>query len=90
LELARTTDSSIDLLVSDVVMPQMSGPDLYESLVELRPGLRGLFMSGYASSSVVHKGQLREGVNFIAKPFTSEALLDKVNEFLVLGRDGTR
>jgi len=88
LELARATDSSLDLLVSDVVMPQMSGPDLYEILTELRPGLRGLFMSGYASSSVVHKGQLKEGVNFIAKPFTSEALLDKVNEFLGLRRDG--
>jgi len=87
MELARTAGSSIDLLVSDVVMPQMSGPDLYECLVEMLPGLRGIFMSGYANSAVVHKGQLREGVNFIAKPFTSEALLDKVIELLGLGRD---
>ena len=88
--MARNAGSSIDLLVSDVVMPQMSGPDLYECLVEMLPGLRGFFISGYASSAVVHKGQLREGVNFIAKPFTSEALLNKVVEFLGLGRDRIR
>jgi len=82
IELARNSQIAIDLLVSDVVMPQMSGPELCGRLVELRPELRTLFMSGYASATVVHKGLLQEGVNVIAKPFTSEALLKKVDEFL--------
>lgn len=82
LQLVRTTSEGIDLLVSDVVMPQMSGPELHERLTDLLPGLRALFVSGYASSAVIHKGQLREGVNFMAKPFTSEALLARVGELL--------
>ena len=85
LEMMRTRSEPMDLLLSDVVMPQMSGPELHERLNELLPGLRGLFMSGYASSQVVHKGALREGVNFIAKPFTSEELLAKVGDFLASG-----
>ena len=87
LELVRASGRPVDLLVSDVVMPQMSGPELHERLADLVPGVRGLFMSGYASSSVVHKGQLREGSNFISKPFTAEALLAKVEEFLLTSPD---
>jgi CheY-like chemotaxis protein len=82
IELARANAAGIDLLVSDVVMPQMNGPELYGCLSEIIPGLKALFMSGYANNLSVHNGLLEEGVNFIAKPFTSETLLDHVDRIM--------
>jgi CheY-like chemotaxis protein len=71
-------DETIDLLVSDVVMPQMSGPELYERLLEARPGLKVLFMSGYPDSVEILRKEDDNTVDFIAKPFTSEAFLKHV------------
>ena len=72
----------IDLLVSDVVMPQMKGPALYQRLLKTRPGLRVLFMSGYSRGiQIPHAGHV-ETSNFISKPFTSEAFLKKVSAAL--------
>ncbi len=82
LVLAQEHPGQIDLLISDVVMPHMNGPELYERLREIVPGLRVLFMSGYANSVVVHAGHLEEGASFISKPFTSEAFLGRIGQLL--------
>ncbi len=86
LELARTIPENIDLLVTDLVMPEMNGKELADLLCRLRPGLQSLFMSGYSLNAGSTGGVLADGVPFIAKPFTSEALSAKVREAL----DGRR
>ena len=72
----------IHLLVTDVVMPQVSGPELARRLFELRPGLKVLFMSGYIDDRVVSHGVLEADVAFLQKPFTSDALTRRVREVL--------
>jgi len=73
---------SIDLLLTDVVMPGDSGPALMQQLVERWPALKVIFMSGYTESTIVHDGVLNPGIAFLHKPFTSEALARKVREVL--------
>jgi len=71
-----------DLLVTDVVMPGGSGGQLAKELAALIPGLKILFMSGYTDESIVHHGMLSEGTNFIQKPFSIEALAEKIRDVL--------
>ena len=73
---------SIDVLLTDVVMPGASGPDLTKQLVEQRPGLKVIFMSGYTENAIVHHGVLDPGIAFLHKPFTSETLGRKMREVL--------
>ena len=73
---------TIDLLLSDVVMPQMSGPELAKNLVMTRPETRVLFMSGYTDDSIVRHGVLATGVAFIQKPLTPALLMRKIREVL--------
>jgi signal transduction histidine kinase len=82
LELAREHAGTIDLLVTDVVMPHLSGRELADLLAEERPGLRVLFTSGYASGAIAHHGIVEPGAAFLQKPMSRVALLDKVRELL--------
>ncbi|MDH5668137.1 MAG: PAS domain S-box protein [Nitrospira sp.] len=72
----------IHLLLTDVVMPQMSGPEVAEKLTTLRPDAKVLYMSGYPDHPVFKKGEVQLETNFIQKPFTPDALLEKVREVL--------
>jgi CheY-like chemotaxis protein len=73
-----TLHHGIDLLLTDVMMPQMNGWDLSEELLKLQPGLKVLFMSGYSDDIIAQHGVLGEGVHFIQKPFTMADLAVKV------------
>jgi CheY-like chemotaxis protein len=72
----------IDLLLTDVVAPGMSGPMLADKLVEQQPGLRVLFMSGYDNTQVVQRYVVEKGHALLHKPFTVEQLARKVAEVL--------
>ena len=72
----------IDLLVTDVVMPGMSGKELAEKLLGACPTVKVLFLSGYAENAVVRQGELDPGINFLQKPFSSMELLKKTREIL--------
>jgi CheY-like chemotaxis protein len=74
--------SKIDLLLTDVVMPQMGGRELADRLAKIKPGLRALYMSGYTDSAIEHHGVLEPGMRFIAKPFSAIDLTRKVREAL--------
>ena len=80
--IALVENTSVDLILTDIVMPHMSGPELAAYLAPRRPDMKVLFMSGYAGSHVAHGGGLPDGSAFLSKPFTADALTLKVREVL--------
>jgi signal transduction histidine kinase/ActR/RegA family two-component response regulator len=74
--------STIDLLLTDVIMPQLSGPELAKRLAPLRPNMKVLFMSGYTDGTVMRHGLLEDAMSFLAKPITVASLTAKVREVL--------
>ena len=73
---------SIDVLLTDVVMPGVSGPQLTERMCEQRPVLKVIYMSGYTEEAIGHHGVLNPGIAFLHKPFTVETLGRKIREVL--------
>jgi CheY-like chemotaxis protein len=82
LEFLRGQSAGVDLLVSDIVMPQMSGLELAREAQAVRPGIRLLLMSGYTETSMSTQGLIAAGMPFIHKPFTAASLREKVRDAL--------
>jgi CheY-like chemotaxis protein len=82
LALVQHLEHDIDLLITDVIMPTMLGKDVAAAIRASRPGIRVLYMSGYAYPVLTSQGTLDPGVHLLPKPFTEDALLDKVTEVL--------
>ncbi len=78
LAVARAREEAIDLLLTDVVMPEMNGRELFQEMVERYPDLAVLYMSGYTNDVIANRGILDDGVEFIQKPFSVEMLAQRV------------
>ncbi len=82
LDIARRHKGHIDLLLTDVIMPDTNGRKLAETIRAARPGLRVVYMSGYPDGAIASHGMLEPGVAYLAKPFTTDAVTRKVREVL--------
>ncbi len=76
--LASSFHGQIHLLATDIIMPEMNGSQLAKKLMEIRPEVKHLFMSGYADNVIANQGVLKEGVSFIQKPFSINELANKI------------
>jgi CheY-like chemotaxis protein len=82
LELLRRHPAPVELLVADVVMPGMSGPEVAQAVTAMRPGTQVLYTSGYTDSQIGHHGVLEPGIAFLQKPFSADDLTRKVRSLL--------
>jgi two-component system, cell cycle sensor histidine kinase and response regulator CckA len=82
IRLFRESKNTIDLVITDVIMPEMNGRDLAEHFLALKPGIKCLYMSGYTADIITNQEALDESVYFIHKPFTKNELETKVQEAL--------
>ena len=80
--LAKKCDGKIDMILTDVVMPEMTGKELISAITPLYPDVKVLFMSGYTANVIAHNGILDEGIQFIQKPYTIDDLAGKVRATL--------
>jgi CheY-like chemotaxis protein len=82
LKIAAAQSNWIDLLITDVVMPQMSGRELSDQIKKIRPGLRCLYMSGYTADVIARRGVLEKDIHYIQKPFSVVDFLAKIRAVL--------
>ena len=82
IDLTQKNSSSIDLLITDVVMPHMNGRELHKKITAICPEIKVLFMSGYSDNVISHDGVIDQGIQFIQKPFEMKLLLGKIREIL--------
>ncbi len=82
LRIAAEYEGSIDLVLTDVVMPRMNGPDMLRRLTEQFPGIKSVFMSGHIDNAIVHHGVIEEGLAFIEKPFTRAQMAQRIRAVL--------
>jgi two-component system, cell cycle sensor histidine kinase and response regulator CckA len=82
IDIARSHAHPIDLLLTDVVMPGMKGPEVYKQILPLQPDIKVLYMSGYTENVVFKQGMLAKGFHFIQKPFAIKTLADKMAQIL--------
>ena len=82
LRSALDTRAAVDLVLTDVVMPNLSGREAAARVRDVHPGVPVLYMSGYTAEAIGHHGVLEATEHFIQKPFTTEVLLDKVRQVL--------
>jgi CheY-like chemotaxis protein len=88
LAIYKQYEGEIDLIMTDVVMPLMSGRELVQSLEILHPGIKVLYMSGYTDDAIVRHGLLDQEIVFLQKPFTPDVLLRKVRKVLDAPHEG--
>jgi PAS domain S-box-containing protein len=82
IQLATDNSENFQVLITDVVMPEMNGRELAERLLAISPNIKHLFMSGYTPDIIIHRGVLDEGINFIQKPFSLKDLAVKIRTVL--------
>ena len=82
LHLVRRRNGAVDLLLCDVVMPRMAGPELAHRLLHTRPEMKVLYTSGYTADALSDRGVLEDGIAFLQKPFRLDALAAKVHQVL--------
>ncbi len=82
ISIYENLDCPVDLVITDVVMPGLSGRQLAERLREVSPGLRVIYMSGYTNDAVVQRGVMEASAEFLQKPFTAASLARKVRDVL--------
>jgi len=82
IELCREHEGEIHLLLTDVVLPGVSGPKLAEEIQQLRPDIKVVYMSGYTDNAIVHHGMLDEGIAFLEKPIKPRVLTESMRRYL--------
>ncbi len=82
LEIIKQNQIKLDLLITDVIMPEMGGKELAEEIVKFIPGIKILFTSGYTDTHIVRSGRLEEGINFLLKPFSIQDISKKIRLIL--------
>jgi len=90
LQVCERENERIDLILTDVVMPGLSGRELADRLKKRRPGIKVMFMSGYTDDAILRRGDLEKDAEFIQKPFGPDQLAVKVREMLVGAERGAR
>ena len=82
VQVAQSHQGPVQLVLTDVILPEISGPDIVKGVKQYKPGIRALYISGYTDEAVLRHGMLEKGVTFLSKPFMPEMLVRKVREVL--------